>query len=248
MYAPKQSLRLSGVEHSCCRDSPSEKMSPTDPHAKPRNQPIRAARASAVVSAQESAELGADPDDLARVRTALGQTIKELRQARGLTTRKLASTIGVSPGFISQIENTQAMPSVPTLLSLADAFGLLIGDLFHAPIGTRQVVRRHERPAFDYPSLGLRDELLSSDPTGKLEVLIGYVEPGKGSGNELYTHGADTEFVLVLEGKLQVFLGADSHILEESDCVTFAGDIPHGYVNPGDTTARVIWVYTPASY
>jgi transcriptional regulator with XRE-family HTH domain len=186
--------------------------------------------------------------DLARVRASLGQTIKTLRTAKGLSTRALASASGVTPGFISQVENGRTTPSVAKLVSLASALGVLVGDLFDVPIGNQRVVRLHERPAFDYPSLGLRDELLSSDPSGKLEVLLGHIEPGRGSGPELYTHGSESEFILVLGGRLRVFVDTDTHELAEGDSITFDGHLPHGYVNPGETTTLALWVYTPASY
>jgi transcriptional regulator with XRE-family HTH domain len=187
-------------------------------------------------------------NDLADVRNLLGLTIRQLRQDRGLSTRALASSAGVTSGFISQLENGQTMPSLATLLRIASALNARIGDLFQAPHATGQIVRRDQRHRFDYPALGMRDEIISHDPKEKLEVLIGYIDPGGGSGPELYTHGAETEFVLVLAGELEITLGDDRHRLGEGDSITFSGDVPHAHVNPGEREAQVIWVYTPVSY
>jgi uncharacterized cupin superfamily protein len=94
----------------------------------------------------------------------------------------------------------------------------------------------------------MRDEMLSQDPNEKLEVLIGYIAPGGGSGEEPYTHGAETEFILMLAGEIELTLGEERHRLSEGDAITFSGDVPHAFVNPGQTEARVIWVYSPVAY
>jgi transcriptional regulator with XRE-family HTH domain len=191
--------------------------------------------------------LAADAE-VAHIRTSLGQTIKALRTAKGLSTRELAGASGVSPGFISQIENGRTMPSVAKLVSLASAMKVLVGDLFQAPIGNQRVVRRDQRPTFTYASLGLRDEVLSSDPTNRLEVLLGHIDPGRGSGPDLYTHGSESEFIFIVAGVLKVFVDDETFDLREGDAITFDGQSPHGYTNPGGTTTTALWVYTPASY
>lgn len=192
-------------------------------------------------------DVESDPD-ISAVRGSLGQTIRELRQQRRLSGRALAKQARVTSGFISQLENGLVTPSLATLLRIASALDVRIGELFTTPIATGQVLRRHERTHFDYPDLGVRDEIISSDPSEKLEVLLGCIAPGGGSGGELYTHGADTEFVLVLEGTIELHLAQDTYILEEGDSITFSGDIPHGYANSTDETTRLLWVMTPVSY
>jgi transcriptional regulator with XRE-family HTH domain len=185
--------------------------------------------------------------DLTDVRVSLGLTVRELRLARGLSARRLASLVGVTSGFMSQLENGQTTPSLATLLRIAAALEVRIGDLFHATPKS-QIVRRAERPQFDYPDLGMRDEILSKDPKEQLEVLIGYIDPAGGSGEERYTHGAETEFILVLAGTIDIWLADKKHTLNEGDSITFSGDMPHAFTNPGEVGAQVLWVYSPASY
>jgi transcriptional regulator with XRE-family HTH domain len=186
--------------------------------------------------------------DMSDVRAALGDTLRRLRTERHLSTRALAARIGVSPGLISQLETGVTTPSVATLLKLAQTFNVHIRDLFETSAPATAVVRRDARPRYTFPEIGVVDEILSSDPNRQLEVLFGYVEPGGGSGPDLYTHGAVTEFVLVLSGALELRLGADVQTLSAGDSVTFSGDTPHGYSNRGSQVAEFIWAMTPAAY
>ena len=121
-----------------------------------------------------------------------------------MTTRTLATKIGASSGLISQLETGATMPSVATLVKLARVFNVPVGDLFETSPPATAVVRREARTRYAFPDMGVVDEMLSADPRGQLEVLVGYAEPGGGSGEELYTHGAVTEFVVVLSGELEL--------------------------------------------
>ena len=57
--------------------------------------------------------------------TSLGQLIRSTRKPLNISMRKLATIIGVSPGYISQIERDLCSPPTEsTLTKLADALGI----------------------------------------------------------------------------------------------------------------------------
>jgi transcriptional regulator with XRE-family HTH domain len=184
---------------------------------------------------------------LPELRTELGRSLRAARLERGLSTRALAAAIGVTSGFVSQVENGRVMPSVATLVAIAGHLGVRVGDLFDATPVAHGLLRREDRKTYE-ANAGVRDEVVSVDPTERLEVVVGYIEPGAGSGEELFTHSADTECVLVIHGTLDVFLDQETYSLRDGDALTFSGDVPHGYRNTGDAVAEVVWTMTPATY
>ncbi len=62
----------------------------------------------------------------------LAQVLREARSQRGMTQRQVAVQVGVSPGFIGQIETGRTRPSVGTLLEIARVLGLSLDSLFVA--------------------------------------------------------------------------------------------------------------------
>lgn len=61
----------------------------------------------------------------------LGERIKQIRVAKGLSLRTLAEKMGcVSAQAISNYETDKDTPSSSVLLSLADALGTSVSDLF----------------------------------------------------------------------------------------------------------------------
>jgi transcriptional regulator with XRE-family HTH domain len=60
----------------------------------------------------------------------LGSRLRQARLDSDMTLRELARQLGVSPSFVSQLENGKSQPSVATLYSLAQLLGLSIDRLF----------------------------------------------------------------------------------------------------------------------
>lgn len=62
----------------------------------------------------------------------LGPRLKEIRLKSGLSLREVARQLGVSPSFVSQIENGKSQPSVATLYAFARLLGVPVDVLFES--------------------------------------------------------------------------------------------------------------------
>jgi transcriptional regulator with XRE-family HTH domain len=197
---------------------------------------------------EDAQQNGSGAKDLDEIKVALGARIRILRGERELSARALAESAGVSSGFLSQVEHGRVMPSVATLIKLATALGTRVGDLFDQ-IGTGgRVIRADGRPAYPFTEHGVHDELVSSDPSGEVEVLHSTMLPGSTTGEELYTHGTKVEVVFVVSGTIGVRVGPETISLGPGDSLTFSGETPHGAVNDGDVPAVLVWIAAPARY
>ncbi len=63
---------------------------------------------------------------------ALGARLKSVRQRSGMSLREVARQLGVSPSFVSQLENGKSQPSVATLYSISQLLDVSIDQLFSA--------------------------------------------------------------------------------------------------------------------
>lgn len=64
------------------------------------------------------------------LRKELGEKIRELRKAAGLTQEELDEKTGLSYKFIGELERGQVNVSLDSLVKITDALGIQIGDLF----------------------------------------------------------------------------------------------------------------------
>ena len=68
----------------------------------------------------------------------LGSRLKNVRVKAGWTLRELARQAGVSPSFVSQIENGKSQPSVATLYEFAQLLNVSIDQLFDSRGGAAE--------------------------------------------------------------------------------------------------------------
>ena len=179
----------------------------------------------------------------------LGAKLRNLRRERGLTMREVAALSELTESFISQVERDSVNPSVASLLRIAGALGVHIADLFEAPAkpGGR-VVRASQRSRLTYPGFGTTDALLSPSLNGKLEVIWAESRPGESSGDQPYTHAGDEECIVVITGRLEVWVGEERHVLAAGDAITFESRVPHRWKAVGRGKMTGIWIVTPPSF
>ena len=166
----------------------------------------------------------------------LGTTMRQLRLQHSLTIAEVAERTGISRGMLSKIENGLAATSLETLEQLANALGVTLSKLFqnyNLPAGRAQfvkkgqgmeVVRRGTKVGHTYhllvydqgPKKVFEPFLISLDDAG--EEFPSFEHPG-------------TEFIHMLEGKLEYRVGEDTFMLTNGDSLTFRGEIPHGPEN-----------------
>lgn len=184
----------------------------------------------------------------------LGGRLKHARLLLGFSLRQVAEAAGVTEGYVSKLENDRVRPSLATLHRLAHALQTNIGELMSesGSFGRNAVVvMRDRRPVFEFAD-GRRgigtslEKLIPSRPDNLLQANIHVVAPGGGS-EELISHRGQ-EFGFVLEGQLELLVGDETHRVSEGDAFCFDSELPHGYRNKGEATARVVWVNTPPTF
>jgi len=178
----------------------------------------------------------------------LGTRIRSLRQARHLTLRDVADRAGVTESFLSQVERDVTSPSIATVQRIARALDLSIAQLFAEDTDTGRVVRREARRRVAYPGLKAVDEFLTSNMSGRLQLILSTIEPGGGTGADPYTHDSDEEVVVVLEGVLDLWVGDEHYVLREGDAIAFDSHLPHWNMNRGEDPAVILFCMTPPSF
>ncbi len=176
----------------------------------------------------------------------LGERLRELRQARGLSLRALAEQAGVSAGLLSQIERGLVDPSLATLRSLADVFGESVARLFEEPeVPTVWISKPGERMRLHAPRGRISYDRLTPG-NGQLEVLQADLAPGDVSAPEARPHPS-IECAVVLDGVVTVEVDGRSYEVLAGEAITFDSRQPHRYVNRGPDPARLMIAITPPS-
>jgi transcriptional regulator with XRE-family HTH domain len=177
----------------------------------------------------------------------LGQRLQALRRAQGLTLELLATDSGLSAGYLSQIENGQAVPSLTALQVIAASLGVEVATFFpddgHA---TTRVVRAADRHAFRLePQSGEEYAVLAQQVKGAAFTVIHARHMPEATALPPFRHLGE-EFALVLSGRLRLVIGEDTHELGPGDWAHYSSQHGHAAEVVSDEAVEALWILTPA--
>lgn len=177
----------------------------------------------------------------------IGSRLRAARQAHGYTLDQLASSAGLTKGFLSRVERDETSLSVASLITLCEVMSLDVGSLFTVP--DVALVRRDSAPAINLGGSGVDERLMTPRGQSRVQLVHTDVEPGGTGGKDFYTINCEFEVVYVLKGKVELLFTDRRVELSAGDALTFPGGEPHTWLNASRTRpAELVWVLTPAPW
>ena len=186
-----------------------------------------------------------NPPPLARI---IGERVRLERTTRQWTLDQLAEVSEVSRRMLINIEQGIANPSIGILLKLSDALGVGLSALVDSPgPAAVQVTRSGAGPVLWSGEAGGQAVLVASTvPPDVVELWDWTLGAHERHASDAHTAGT-RELLHVLAGAVVVEVAGQSVPLQVGDAVSFRGDEPHAYANPGPTAARfALSVFQPA--
>ena len=198
------------------------------PPATPATPPATAATPSATTASASGVP-----------RLNVGREARRWRQARGLTLAQVGDRSGLNIGYLSQIENDKAVPSLEALAAMAAALDVPAAWLLLDGSVPPRVVLAGERPV----SEGLGGSVVTEVDAGTsrdLCILEIVVPPGGSTG--VHAHQGDEHHVIVT-GRWRMTQG--DHVVElgPGDYLAWDPTVPHDVENLGPGEGRMLMIY-----
>ncbi len=175
------------------------------------------------------------------INNRISKTLKSLRQDRQWSLDKAAEQTGVSKAMLGQIERGESSPTISTLWKIASgfqtSFSSFIEELQPAiqdPIHRTGVVQ-HLHPKDKKIKVSA---LFPFDKQLHFELFVIELLPGCEHLSPSHEAGV-IEHVVVIEGKIEIFVNNIWHSLNKGEGLRFHANQPHGYRNPTKKTACI---------
>jgi transcriptional regulator with XRE-family HTH domain len=169
---------------------------------------------------------------------AVGAQVRRWRAERGLTLAAVSERSGLNVGYLSQVENDKASPSLSCLAALGEALEVPIAWFFMGEVPAPRVVRAADRPREDHEGLG-RVELVDGGAGRDVSIVEAVAVAGRRAG--LHAHTGD-EHHLVLAGRWRMSQGDQVVELGPGDYLRWDGTIPHDaeVIGPGEGRVLIV--------
>jgi len=178
------------------------------------------------------------PDSDERRRPAVGRQVRRWRSERRLTLARVAERTGLNVGYLSQIENDKASPSLGCLAAIADALEVPIAWFLIDDAPEPDVVRASERSVRAGPGR-TRVERVDGGHARDLAIVEASLGPGERTGP--HSHAGDEHHIIV-SGRWRMTQG--DHVIEvgPGDYLRWDGTLPHDaeVIGPDDGTMLIV--------
>jgi len=180
-------------------------------------------------------------------RARLGERLRALRRARGLTLQDVASRAGLAVSTVSKVERGLMAPTYDRFSQLADGLGVDIAELFSErgerfrpgefAVARRGEYRRHETENYVY-------EMLFPEVWGKtMTPMMGDLRAFETMRFDRFVSHPGEEFLLVLKGRVTVQLEKMEPVeLDAGESIYFDSRRGHLYAAAGGEGARILVV------
>jgi transcriptional regulator with XRE-family HTH domain len=179
----------------------------------------------------------------------IAEKVRGLRADRGMSLDALSARCNVSRSMISLVERGESSPTAVVLEKIAAGLGVTLASLFdpparatHKPAGP--VARRDDQPRWRDPASGYVRRNVS--PPGVPQPMqIVEVHFPAGARVAFESAGRDSRVdqqLWVLEGAMDITVGAERHRLRQGDCLAMRLGTPTLFHNPTRKTARYVVV------
>ena len=177
----------------------------------------------------------------------IGEKLRNLRLGQRMTQAELANKLGLTKGYISQIENDLTSPSMQSLFAILEALGTNVQEFF-SPQENQKVLFKKDQYVVteDIHLKHILTKMVPNDLKYEMEPIILELHPGGQSP----IHGAHPgeEFGLVLEGQIILVLNQKRYVIKKGESFYYYANQEHYLINQSFENAKILWVSTPPMF
>ena len=180
-----------------------------------------------------------EPRDKSAACVQVGREVRYWRKARAMTLAQVSDASGLNLGYLSQIENEKAVPSLDALVAIAAAVEVPPAWLLLDSAPSPRVVRSAERPRV-FTLADSEATEVDGGTSRDLCIIEAAVPPGGSTG--VHAHTGDEHHV-VLAGRWRMSQGGHVIELGPGDYLAWDPTVPHDVENIGDEPGRILVIY-----
>ncbi|OQY00375.1 MAG: XRE family transcriptional regulator [Desulfobacteraceae bacterium 4572_130] len=162
----------------------------------------------------------------------VGKRIKILREKKGITINEVSQLTGFGKETLQDIENGVMQPPLGTIMKLSKALDSAVGQLVSGT-GSKiySITRKNEKKKISKSTSQKGRQDIYSYMSLAPEVQGRHMEPvivqlKQNPVKDVSVHDGE-EFIYVLEGIVELFIGDEVHILEPGDSSYYLSTTPH---------------------
>lgn len=164
----------------------------------------------------------------------IGKEIRRIRTEMKISLDIAAHLTGVSKSMLGQIERGESNPTLSTLWKISNGFKVTLSNFVSCELKKNSVVHLHELNPIDENGGNMMVyNIFPFDPISGFDYLHIVINPHY--FHESLPHAnVLNEYIIVVEGCLQIIVNDEAFLLEKGSSMSFPGGSKHTYGNQTD--------------
>jgi uncharacterized cupin superfamily protein len=170
--------------------------------------------------------------------------MQRLRKKGGVSLDALSKATGISAEYLGKIETGEIRPPVSNIIQISNALVVDSGKFLSA--ADDQPTKKQTAESYKKRKNAYYYKTLSHDAEHKHMKAFHITIPPESDHEMVEYRHAGEEFIYVLDGRLDLHVGAKKNNLKKGQTMHFDSGNVHKLSNPGKkTTELIVVVYTP---
>lgn len=179
----------------------------------------------------------------------IGERLREVREAFGLSQRELARRSGVANATISLVEQNRVSPSLSSLKKILDGVPMTLAEFFTLSTAPREsaFLHRDQQPTICANADVTMRMLRPGKGLSAMQIMFESYAPGSHTGKIPLRHEGE-EGGFIVRGEIHLTVGNRTEVLRSGDGYYFASSQPHRFANLGDEACEIVSANSPGSF
>lgn len=169
----------------------------------------------------------------------IGSKLKEIRVSRNMSQRELSEKVNLTPGFISQMENNQIVPSITSFIQICEALGVKASEVLSEEKREDKFIINKKNIFTNlikkFSDVDIYEILSDANFQAYLVVM---------SANSLlkghFTTKKEPEIIFLIRGEVTVSLNGSAYSLKEGEVLYIKKSMPEKWQNKGGEKAELL--------
>ncbi|RAV21899.1 helix-turn-helix domain-containing protein [Paenibacillus contaminans] len=168
----------------------------------------------------------------------IGKNLQAIRKTRALSLDQVAELTGVSKAMLGQIERGDSNPTISVLWKIVNGLRISFTSLIENDTAKVLIVRRDDlTPLLEEEGAYRVFPFFPYNQQKHFEIYTVEMDAGCSHTSEAHNEGVE-EYILVIEGELDVKFEQESHRVKAGSGIHFTADLPHMYINSAETVTK----------
>lgn len=175
----------------------------------------------------------------------IGKKLKKIRTQKGITLRELGDAVGMSAGYLSQLERGKSSIAINHLMKIADYLGVNMRYFITEQFSNNSPVLRSYENEIMYVENELCVEYKVSSEIHDKMMLPKMTVLMPGFSTEAAHNHSGEEFIYILEGVMTFGIDGKEYTMYPGDTAQYGASKEHKWENNTNRMVKLLVISTP---